>query len=696
LTDAGSGERATSTRRTIVAGLAILLIPVLGSLLLTRDLPDLQIGMRERVLLPILIVVRLTLSWRRRQALVPWIDLPLLGLVFVFTGGASSPLDPALFFIYVLLAFHVERAPGGLQRSVSFLGGITVMYGLLLWHVREDAVRAVNELELELDEEIVQRRQERTGATFDRLAAEQSYSTLRELIDLDRAATPAVQDVPFFGPETDGAESTLDGVAVRLLDALDRRESVLAETGHLLRANLDTFSVDALTDRLDEALSETDAIKDGVNEELLDAVGLVMSSDAAPPDREDYFEWMKTAFFDEIDLVFSQQEEFRTALGEQVSSVLDLAAYREALRREIDRLTTERIALSILILATLSLVAALRRAYEREVEQREQERAARELSVKEREKENWIALTAGLTHTIGNDILAYDAYGEEALDAIDDHDAPLPPEIEQNLRFIVDSNKARMGFIKFLDEFARARKEQDSGRAVRPVGLRPVNLPSMLKAVRRQVGEVEVADLPRESRDPAVVRQREKFLHLPLEVVCLAPHSADGGVGAEEVDDEEAGTLTNGKPGILQFFFYELIKNALRNCSGDEPLRAEVVKGDGRVTVRIVNDVGVREIESGDGATRFVLPRLADMEPVDEGGLHRKVEEALSNCFEPGRGGGTGLGLFLIRYFAREYYAGQISARVFDWPRRRVAFELELPDDLEDLEHLEDLKGTES
>ena len=51
---------------------------------------------------------------------------------------------------------------------------------------------------------------------------------------------------------------------------------------------------------------------------------------------------------------------------------------------------------------------------------------AAEVGAKEREKENWIALTAGLTHTIGNDILAYDAYGEEALDVIEEHDGEVP------------------------------------------------------------------------------------------------------------------------------------------------------------------------------------------------------------------------------------------------------------------------------
>src|SRR5690606_1246051 len=184
----------------------------------------------------------------------------------------------------------------------------------------------------------------------------------------------------------------------------------------------------------------------------------------------------------------------RAALDDVIQRLHALERQAAADRREFDRLTTERIALSILILATLSLVAALRRSFEREVLRREHERSERELQEKARETENWIALTAGLTHTIGNDILAYDAYGEEALEALAGLRDALPPEIERNLRFIVESNKARLGFIKFLDEFARARKDAADGRA-RPRGLSAIPLPELLRRVRRQVGEVEVADL---------------------------------------------------------------------------------------------------------------------------------------------------------------------------------------------------------
>ena len=58
------------------------------------------------------------------------------------------------------------------------------------------------------------------------------------------------------------------------------------------------------------------------------------------------------------------------------------------------------------------------------------------------------------------------------------------------------------------------------------------------------------------------------------------------------------------------------------------------------------------------------------------------MTETLEHCFEPGRGGGTGLGLFLIRYFVREYYRGTITAGILDWERRLVSFDLEIPDDL--------------
>lgn len=671
MSDVGRGTDTVSTRRLVLAGIAILLIPILGSVLLTRDLPSLEIGMRERVLLPLLVGARILLWWRNRRPLVPWIDLPILGLLFVFTGAADSPLDPALFFVYALLAFHLEPSPGGIRTTVSFIGGIVVMYGFLLWHVRDGDQLVLEDLRQDLAETIERRKSEHLGESFDRAMAQKRYERLRRAVSDDRASSAAVKGVEYFAPAGDAEADrpSLDRTAARYLDALVQRDRALRATLEELRSDLVSREADALTQRIADVFPTTDTEIGEERDALLDAVDLVTTSQASKPDRGDYLSWLDAEFFGDLDARFAQQDEIRSALDDVIARLHDLDRRRGGNRRELNRLVTERVALAILILATLSLVAALRRAFEREVERREQERADRELIEQEREKENWIALTAGLTHTIGNDILAYDAYGEEALDAIDDFDGAIPAEIGQNLRFIVNSNKARLGFIKFLDEFARARKELADGRA-KPIGLTTIDLPPMVRDVRRQVGEVEVADLPRESRDPQVVRQRAKFLELPLEVVVLG-------------EGDEAGRLTRGKRGILQFFFYELIKNALRNCSGERPLRVEVEKADGRARIRFVNDLAVREVPGDGGAIRYVLPRLAGMEPVDDAELRARVDEILARCFEPGRGGGTGLGLFLIRYFAREYYAGSVSARIHDWDQHLVAFELEIPDDLE-------------
>lgn len=670
--DRGS-ETVRSTRRLVLAGVAILLIPILGSVLLTRDLPDLQIGTRERTLLPLLVAARLLLFWRWRRPLVPWLDLPILGLLFVFTGAATSPLDPALFFVYALLAFHLEPSPGGVRTMASFIGGIFVMYGFLFWHVRDDGRRVLADLRADLAETIEERRRERRGDEFDRAEAAGRYARLREAIDADREAYPAVREESYFAPADalPADAPSLDRAAARTFDAIERRQEALRRTLAGLRADLGSPAANALTEELAAVFPETDTTLGLERDALLEAVDRITTSPLRKPERVDYQAWLDDRLFGELDARLAQQDEVRAALDDVIARLHELDFRRVADRKELNRLITERVALAILILATLSLVAALRRGFEREVERREQERADRELAEKARETENWIALTAGLTHTIGNDILAYDAYGEEALDALEELEGEVPPEISHNVRFIVDSNKARLGFIKFLDEFARARKESADG-GVRPVGLARIPLPTLLRSVRRQVGEVEVADLPRESRDPQVVRQRRKFLELPLEVDVKG-------------EGEDAGTLTRGKRGILQFFCYELIKNGLRNCSGEQPLRVEVEKGGGRVRIRFVNDLAVKEVRADDGSVRFVLPRIAGMAPVDEDGLRERVGEILDRCFEPGRGGGTGLGLFLIRYFAREYYSGSIEARIHDWDRRLVAFELELPDDLEEM-----------
>jgi hypothetical protein len=358
-----------------------------------------------------------------------------------------------------------------------------------------------------------------------------------------------------------------------------------------------------------------------------------------------------TERFDHFQDIQATQEQLRDGVESYMDAVNEADRRTRLYGWQLKHDLRERIAMAILVLATLALVAGLRASFEREVKRREAARVVAEVARKEREKENWIALTAGLTHTIGNDILAYDAYGAEALELLGRMQPPPPDGVARALKFIHESNKARMGFVKFLDEFARARKDALAERGTRPAGLTAIDLEKLLHDVRRRVGEIEVADLPRDSTDPQVQDQIRRFTGVPLEVRAV------GGDGAAR--------LTAGKRGVLDFFCYELLKNALRNCSGRRAIEVEIEKRDGRVAMRFVNDLAIKEPQ-----------------PATDAEHRARVDAMLAQCFEPGRGGGTGLGLFLIRYFAREYYHGGISAAVHDWERRLVAFTLDLPDDL--------------
>jgi hypothetical protein len=146
---------------------------------------------------------------------------------------------------------------------------------------------------------------------------------------------------------------------------------------------------------------------------------------------------------------------------------------------------------------------------------------------------------------------------------------------------------------------------------VRPTGLAPIAIGPLLNDVRARVGRVEIADLPRESTDPMVIAQIARFARLPLEIEFAR-------------SDDEGRRITAGKRGILEFFAYELLKNALRNCSGKAPLRALVAKQDGRVRITLVNDLEVREERAEDGTPRWRLPRIAGMKPVLRCGVARR------------------------------------------------------------------------
>ncbi|MBI4881423.1 MAG: hypothetical protein HY812_17440 [Planctomycetes bacterium] len=660
------------------SGLVLLVVPALLALVLGGQLPELEFYLYEHVLLFALLAARVLWTWLRGLRLLPLLDLPLLGVVFVFTGAGESPLDPALFLIYALLAFYLERSPRpslGARNYAVFLGGFVGMYGIVLLHVLLAQHEVIAGEEERLAAAALSLKAPLEGPLFERADTDAAFLDLRARIDASRADDPVIAAQAYFAPAGGGprAAASFDGFYETYVSCLEERVRLLREAAAALDAATPWEQASERKDALAERFLATDERIDAAVGELAGALQKLSedawSARAAPAPAQ----WFDTLLAEDpyrtLDRTRTALHEIRNAFDGYFQELHGLALLRSDLKSTLKRMLSQRLAILIMVLATLSLMAGLRFNFEAEVRRREAERAAREVIAKERETDNWIALTAGLTHTIGNDILAYDAYGEEALEALAACSAELPPEIERNLRFIYESNKARLGFIKFLDEFARARKRSLDAAPPRRTGLAEIAIEPLLRAARRQVGEVEVADLPRDSKDPQVRAQRAKFSELPLEVVFC-----DGG---------EERSFQSGQRGILHFFCYELIKNALRNCSGRVPLKVEVRKGGGRVRLAFMNDLAVHVSEGRDGRRLFRLPRITTMKPCPEEEFRRQVDEILEHGFEPGRGGGTGLGLFLIRYFAREYYRGSVRARVADWERRLVAFELDLPDDLE-------------
>jgi hypothetical protein len=188
--------------------------------------------------------------------------------------------------------------------------------------------------------------------------------------------------------------------------------------------------------------------------------------------------------------------------------------------------------------------------------------------------------------------------------------------------------------------------------------------------VRKNLAQVEIADLPREGSDPAVDRQIRILRDLPLEV---------------RVADASARRLRRGHRGIVEFFVYEMVKNALRSATGERPLAATLARAGDRLELSLENDVQV-ETTSGscprcgrEGALRRVR-RRRDAPPACERCFAAALQELLDASFQPGKGSGTGLGLFLIRYFLGAFWNGEIRARVVDAAAPTVAFTLSLPD----------------
>src|SRR5207244_3424424 len=104
-----------------------------------------------------------------------------------------------------------------------------------------------------------------------------------------------------------------------------------------------------------------------------------------------------------------------------------------------------------------------------------------------------------------------------------------------------------------------------------------------------------------------------------------------------------------------------------------------------RFRLALVNDVQVDASHGvcprcGREADLRRVRRRRDAPPACERCFSAALQELLDQSFAPGKGSGTGLGLFLIRYFLQALWNGEIRARVEDATIPTVSFTLELPD----------------
>jgi hypothetical protein len=113
----------------------------------------------------------------------------------------------------------------------------------------------------------------------------------------------------------------------------------------------------------------------------------------------------------------------------------------------------------------------------------------------------------------------------------------------------------------------------------------------------------------------------------------------------------------------------------------------------GAIAICFINDLAVDERPPGtcdSCGQRSELPlgvlTVNAREALCDACLRARVESNLDGCFHPGRGSGTGLGLFVIKHFLEEYYYGMIHSGIESWDaakgRYMVYFRLVVPDDL--------------
>jgi len=563
---------------------------------------------------------------RRRRLLEPLVDLPLIGVLLAVNGGALSPLDPTLPLAYVAAILFLRGAESGRatpkRLTLELLVGLAAIHAIAQRHDRR-----------RLDDGAAAQR-ERLGAAISAIRADHEAP----LASVDEALR--------------GLHEPVESLRAPLADAQARFRELLL---------LLTPDVDA--GRLGDAKSEWQAALDATYERYFKAREAWLEARPAAESSVDV---------DSLDLLRETQWNLREELLERVDDLENALVERDRLRGRqqayLSSSTRRRAAIFGALLLFAALAVVLRDRLSAAVRESEERRARREVELAERDKENWIALTAGLTHGLGNDILAYDVYLAELQRLLAAPSVGAPPRALELLRFLADSNRGRLGFLQFLDAFARHR--QSAAGDAPPIAFEPLDLPSLLSRVRQNLARVETADLPPEGSDPAVDRQLRKLRDLPIDV---------------QVADERARTLVRGHRGIVEFFVYELTKNALRSATGARPLVASLARAGDRLELSIENDVEV-DLSRGacprcgrDGELRRVR-RRRDAPAACPACFGPALQELLDQSFAPGKGSGTGLGLFLIRYFLGAFWNGEIGGRVLDPAVPSVVFTLALQD----------------
>jgi hypothetical protein len=573
----------------------------------------------------------------RHRRLLPLVDLPLLGLVVAVSGGTLSPLDPTLALVYVTaLLFRRGAETGRTPRrriAIELLLGLVALDSVVLRH---DRLRLANGTADET---------RRVAATID--AARSDNAVALSTIHVPSTAAVATAGTP-------EADRTAGAAYAEMVDRLRAAQDAIAHF-------LDRLGATRSTREIGEAKQELEEKLDDLHDRYFDARSrwrqLAPASTASDVDQ--------------LDLLRETQWNVRQDLLVRMDDVEQLLARRDRMMERQGEFLRDamlrRLALAVSLLLFAWFAIALRDRLAAAVRESEERRARRDVEASQQETDHWIAVTAGLTHGLGNDILAYDVWLREIERALGGV-AQVPEKVRERLRLLVDSNRGRLGFLQFLDAFARQR--QHAAGDAPPPATEPVELVALLEKVRRNLAQVEIADLPPEGSDAAVDRQIRKLRDLALTIRC---------------EDPAAGRLASGQRGLIEFVAYELLKNALRSATGGRPLVARLDRSANGVALSLENDVQVELSEGtcpscGRAGRLRRVQRRRDAAAACDACFGKALQRLLDESFAPGKGSGTGLGLFLIRYFLSTFWHGAVRATVVDEAVPLVRFTVELPD----------------